>query len=221
MRFGRHPMSAGRRATSSWRARDAAAPSGPSVPSAPGGPDGEDAAGVAAFDTELDAAAMNARARTIVLDQLSAAPRTRAQLEDVLERKGIAAEVALAALDTFTELGYVDDEAFAVAWVQSRSASRGLARRALADELRNKGVPQPLAEAALDRLDPRAEEESARELIARKLASTRRLDRAVRERRALSLLARKGYPPTDALRLIREALASECESVDDDGWGES
>lgn len=157
---------------------------------------------------DVDPAAL---ARTVVLDQLSAAPRTRAQLADALARRGVDEDVASAALDRFTELGYVDDAAFATAWVQSRSTGRGLARRALGDELRTKGVAAGLVEQALDALDPRREEETARELIARKLSSTRHLARPVRERRILAMLSRKGYPPGDAMRLIREALAGELE----------
>ncbi len=167
-------------------------------------------------DGAADAADPDALARSVVLDQLSAAPRTRAQLADALARRGVGVDVASAALDRFTELGYVDDAAFAAAWVQSRSAGRGLARRALGNELRTKGVAPALVEEALDALDPRQEEESARELIARKLSSTRRLQRPVRERRVLAMLARKGYPPGDALRLIREALASEAGDEPDD-----
>ena len=41
--------------------------------------------------------------------------------------------------------GLVDDEAFARSWVESRQRSRGLARRALAQELRRKGVDDETA----------------------------------------------------------------------------
>ena len=65
-------------------------------------------------------------------------------------------------LDRFEEVGLVDDAAFARAWVEQRQPGRGLARRALAQELRRKGVDDEVAREALDELDPDDEEEAAR-----------------------------------------------------------
>src|SRR5690606_7567137 len=81
-----------------------------------------------------------AAAREICLRLLSASPRTRAQLADALRRKDIPDDVAERVLGRFTDVGLIDDEAFAQAWVQSRHTGRGLARRALAQELRHRGV---------------------------------------------------------------------------------
>ena len=53
-------------------------------------------------------------ARTIVLRKLTAAPRTRAQLADDLRRRATCPdEVAEQVLDRFTEVGLIDDPAFA------------------------------------------------------------------------------------------------------------
>ena len=51
--------------------------------------------------------------------------------------------------------------------------AQGLAPRALAQELRRKGVDDETAEAALDELDPAEEEAAARELVRRKLRTLR------------------------------------------------
>ena len=56
-------------------------------------------------------------------------------------------------LDRYSDVGMIDDEAFARAWVTSRHHSQGLARRALAGELRRKGVADDDVGAALDELD--------------------------------------------------------------------
>ena len=56
-------------------------------------------------------------------------------------------------------------------------------------------------------MDSESEEAAARRLVDRKLASTRGLDPAVRARRLAGMLARKGYPPGVALRVVRAALA--------------
>ena len=81
-----------------------------------------------------------ARARQICLRLLTLAPRTRAQLSDALRKRGIPDTVAAGVLDSYTDVGLIDDAAFARAWVESRHYSRGLAGRALRDELRQRGV---------------------------------------------------------------------------------
>jgi regulatory protein len=148
-------------------------------------------------------------ARTIALQQLGYGPRTRAQLEQVMARRNVPAESARRVLERFSEVGLVDDAAYASAWVESRHSGRGLARRALAHELRHRGVPDPLVDQALDELDPDRELATARALVARRLSSTRSLEPAARVRRLTGLLARKGYPGGLSYRVVREALAAE------------
>ena len=153
-------------------------------------------------------------ARAIVLRQLTLGPRTRAQLAAVLARRRVPDEAATRVLDRFTEVGLVDDQAFAESWVESRHTGRGLARRALAHELRQRGVADPLVAQAVADLDPERELATARALVDRRLAATRGLDPAARARRLVGLLARKGYPPGLALRVVREALAADGTEVD-------
>jgi regulatory protein len=150
-----------------------------------------------------------AAAREICLRLLSFSPRTRAQLADALRRKGVADEVAEQVLGRYTEVGLIDDEAFARAWVQSRHTGRGLARRALAAELRQRGVADDTVKEAVEELAPEQEEAAARELVAKRMAATRGLDPTKRTRRILGVLARKGYPSGLAYRLVREALEDE------------
>ncbi|MBX6766931.1 MAG: regulatory protein RecX [Actinomadura rubrobrunea] len=140
---------------------------------------------------------------------LTAAPRTRAQLADALRRKKVPDEVAERVLGRFADVGLIDDEAFAQAWVQSRHRGRGLGKRALAAELRRRGVAAETVSEAVEALGPEEEERTARALIDRKLAATRGLDTAKRTRRLVGLLARKGYPPGLAYRVVREALEEE------------
>lgn len=154
-------------------------------------------------------------AREICLRMLSGSPRTRAQLADALRRKNIPDDVAERVLGRFTDVGLIDDEAFAQAWVQSRHAGRGLARRALAQELRRRGVADETVNDAVESLDPAREEETARALVARKLPSTRGVDPAKRTRRLVGLLARKGYPPGLSYRVVKEALAEEGTDLED------
>ncbi|WP_184757802.1 recombination regulator RecX [Streptosporangium album] len=148
-------------------------------------------------------------ARAICLRLLTMAPRTRAQLAEALRKREVPDEAAEAVLERFSEVGLIDDEAFAAAWVSSRHSGRGLARRALASELRHRGVAEDTVKEAVEQLDPEQEVETARRLVARKLSSTRGLESAVRTRRLAGMLARKGYGPGLAFRVVREALESE------------
>ncbi|SCL31773.1 regulatory protein RecX [Micromonospora inyonensis] len=146
-------------------------------------------------------------AREICLRQLAVRPCTRAELAGALARRGISSEVAAEVLDRYDEVGIIDDAAFARAWVSSRHAGRGLARRALANELRQRGVDGEVAGAALGELDEATEAETARALVDRKLRSARGEPDAI-FRRLVGMLARKGYPPGLAIRAVKDALAA-------------
>lgn len=145
-------------------------------------------------------------ARQIVLRQLTAAPRSRSQLAQTLRRKGCPDDVAAAVLDRMQEVGLVDDVAYAGMLVRSQRAGRGLARAALAHELRKKGVDDDTAQAALDEVDPNEEQDRARELVAKKLRSMAGLDAAVQTRRLAAMLARKGYGCDVAIAVVRDAV---------------
>ncbi|MFI2650438.1 regulatory protein RecX [Micromonospora fulviviridis] len=147
-------------------------------------------------------------AREICLRQLAVRPRTRAELAGALAKRGISEEVADQVLDRYDEVGIVDDAAFARAWVSSRHTGRGLARRALANELRQRGVDGEVAGEALDEIDEETEAETARALVERKLRSARGEPDAV-FRRLVGMLARKGYPAGVAIRAVKDALAAQ------------
>ncbi|MFZ0324095.1 MAG: regulatory protein RecX [Actinomycetes bacterium] len=152
-------------------------------------------------------------ARAVVLRQLTNGPRTRAQLAEALRRRSVPDEAAQQVLDRFGELGYVDDDAFAHAWVESRHNGRGLARRALAHELRQRGVADETARAALEAVDAESERATAQRLARRRLASMRTLPRDVVTRRLVAMLARKGYPPSVAGSVVRELLGEDVDGV--------
>lgn len=160
------------------------------------------------------------RARAICLRLLTGTPRTRKQLADALRKREIPEDVADEVLSRFEEVGLIDDGAFADAWVESRHHGRGLARRALARELRTKGVDSALIDEAVGQLDTEREEATARELVDRKLRATHGLDRDKRLRRLAGMLARKGYSEGMALRVVRQALQEEgedTEGLEDEG----
>jgi regulatory protein len=176
---------------------------------------GEVAGGAAGGETDGDPEAV---ARAICLRLLSAAPRTRAQLAQAMARRNVPEGVTERILERFTEVGLIDDAAFAAAWVESRHVGRGMGRRALAHELRARGVEDEVVDGAVCGLTAEQERATAEALVARKLAATRGLDPQVRVRRLAGMLARKGYPAGVAARVIREALEADglgTEGLDD------
>ena len=196
----------------SGRGRRRSAPG--EAPSAPDGsdpdagyPDGPDPESPIAEDAEPDPASV---ARAIVLRQLTSSAKSRLQLARKLAERNIPEDVAEAVLDRFQEVRLIDDADFADMWVRSRSQSRKLAKGALRRELSDKGIDADTAAAALEQLSDADEEAAARLLVERKLRpGTDLSDRAERDkitRRLASMLARKGYQPSQAFRVVGEVL---------------
>ncbi len=148
-------------------------------------------------------------ARTILLRRLSAAPRTRAELQGDLLSRGIPEDVAARVLDRFTEVGLIDDALYARMWVDSRQRSRGSARGVLRQELRRKGVSAEVIEDAVGGIDGETERIRALELVRVKSRSLARLDAQARTRRLVGMLQRRGYSPGLAFSVVREALGEQ------------
>jgi regulatory protein len=177
---------------------------------------GDVAAGVAAWTGELPPdpvaevpeADSESVARKILLDQLTGQARSRKELSDKLAKKNVPADIATRLLDRFEEVGLVDDEAFAKSWIASRQPGKGLARRALAQELRRKGIDDEVARDALDETDPADEAAAARALVRKKLRTLSSVDDTTATRRLVGMLARKGYGSGLAFAVVRSELAA-------------
>lgn len=154
-------------------------------------------------------------ARQIVLRQLTAGARSRAQLAAKLRQRGCSDEVAAAVLDRMVEVGLVDDAAYARFLVASRHDGKGLARRALAHEMRAKGVAPELGDQALATVSDEQERDRARALVEKRLRSLHGLPAQVQARRLAGLLARKGYPGDVAYGVIQDALRDAPEHLPD------
>ncbi len=150
-------------------------------------------------------------------------PRTRRQLADSLAARRVPAAVANTVLDRLAAVGLIDDAAFADAWVATRQRGRGLARRALREELRQRGVDRATAETALAQVDHDDEKAAACALLTRRLPSLRGLPPPVQRRRLAGLLGRKGYSAGLAQQVIHEVLGAPTTPADmpagEDGSG--
>jgi regulatory protein len=154
-------------------------------------------------------------ARTIVLRQLAAAPRSRKQLADKLRERDCDDDVATEVLDRLEEVGLIDDAAYAATLMQSQQDRRSMGRRAISQELRRKGIASEIIDEQLDTIDDEDERERARALVDKKLRSMHGLDATVQARRLAGMLARKGYSSSIAWSVIREAIADAPEHQPD------
>lgn len=149
--------------------------------------DGEDAA------LQLSPERQEKRARNVLLHQLSKSVKSKDQLRKILAKREIDSEIAERLLDRFEESGLINDKEFALTVVNSRHRYKGLAKSAIARELREKGIDQVIAQDALADLDSAAELERAKELAEVRIRRMSNLSADVIKRRLSGYLARKGY----------------------------
>lgn len=128
---------------------------------------------------------------------LEARPRSAAEVRRRLLLHGYRADLVEGAIARLTELGMIDDAAFARAWVESRDRARPRGERALRQELARKGIDravrdEAIADRELER--PDADEDAARRLLDRHASALARVaDPRARRQRAYALLARNGF----------------------------
>jgi regulatory protein len=171
---------------------------------------------------------------------LEARPRSRDEVRRRLRDAGYRAELVEAALDRLTDLGFLDDAAFARSWIESRDRARPRGARALRDELHRMGVAETDVESALagrealafgaDPDDPGqapgagerassgvSDDAAASRLLARRGTGLLREPDARRRRaRAYALLVRRGFDPGTAGRAATAWLAAAGSLAPDD-----
>ncbi len=153
-------------------------------------------------------------ARNIVLRSLANAARTRHQLAELLDKRGVSDEVSTELLDRFVEVGLIDDADFAQTWVKGRHQSRCLSRRVLRQELRQKGVDEELISTALEQVDDETEFDAAVRLAQKKIRSLSRYDTATQRRRLASMLARRGYSGDVVSRALSQLVVADDSNED-------
>lgn len=169
-----------------------------------------------------DAAKMRARANDICLRQLTAAARTRQQLLEAMARKHIPLQIATETVERLIEVGLVDDAAYAIMFVQSDQARRGLSKHGLRQQLQRRGIGAADIESALADIDADSQYQAAVELIRKRAPAALARGADVARRRLLGLLQRRGYGPGLAGRAVSTVLAelSDDHRIDASGGDE-
>jgi regulatory protein len=157
-------------------------------------------------------AARDEQARALCLRLLTARARPRAELAAQLAKRGYPGDVSARVLDRLTEVGLIDDADFAEQWVSSRRMSAAKGRRALAAELRTKGLDEDVIATALDGIDAAAERRRAEQLVRTRLRRENLDgDQLKVARRLAAMLARRGYSQTVALDVVSAEMGLELE----------
>jgi len=168
------------------------------------------AVGVAVSDelaVRLGAAADLEAAYRTVLDALQRRAQARGELGRRLVRRGHRREAVEAALDRAESLGLLDDEAFAVHYVQTRGArGRGPAR--LRRDLLARGVDRALVDRVLAAECPGGGDTAAvpLELATKRAEQLGGLSRTVKRRRILAYLARRGFTGHEVTEVVAKAV---------------
>jgi regulatory protein len=174
---------------------------------------------------------------TIVLEAaarfLEPRARTVAEVRRRLTGAGYRPDLVAGAIERMLELGMLDDEAFARAWIESRDRARPRGERAIRQELAQKGVDRTTVDLVLgerreaaageptdaDGVTVSADEAAAERLVARNARSLARVaDPRKRRQRAYALLARNGFDP-DVCRAVA-ARVEDGEGPDRDPAGD-
>ena len=147
---------------------------------------------------------------------LSFRARSEQERTDRLQRKGYEEDAIAEALGSLRAHGYVDDAQFAGAWVRSRGQSRG--KRALAFELKQKGVAgEVTAQALAEEMPADAERESARSAAIKKIGARPADTSREAKAKLAAFLQRRGFG-WDTIRPVLAELYEKAidEETDED-----
>jgi regulatory protein len=161
---------------------------------------------------------------------LEARARSVAEVRRRLTGAGYRADLVEGAIERMLELGMLDDEAFARAWIESRDRARPRGERAMRQELGLKGVDRATIDLLLgerreavaglpsdDGVTISPDEGAAEHLIARNARSLARVaDPRQRRQRAYALLARNGFDP-DVCRTVASRVDRFDEVAEEPG----
>lgn len=163
------------------------------------------------FDDDEDDApdfdADYAQAKKTAMNMLAMRDHSSDELRKKLLKRDLMPEAIDVLIEKLQNSRLLNDEEFAHRFARAQRENRKLSRSVLKRELSKKGISPELASDAVADID--GEEELAREVAEKKAASTRRLDYAVRERRILGMLARRGFPSGICIKVTREVLAED------------
>ena len=132
---------------------------------------------------------------------LSYRPRSEAEMVRYLEGKGLGEADLAAVMERLKRSGWVDDHTFAQTWVEYREVFHPRGRRALAAELRQKGVPTESIQGAIGQVN---EEATATRAAQGRVRRLKNLPWPEFRNRLSGYLARRGFGYEVIAPIVRE-----------------
>ncbi|ADY26339.1 Regulatory protein recX [Deinococcus proteolyticus MRP] len=164
------------------------------------GPDAEPAATLQPDTPEWEAA--RERLLGYAFAALSRRALSEAELQTRLQKRSDRPELIRHVLDRVKELGYQNDETVA----EGEARRRGVGSYRVRQKLKQRGLDEELIAEVLEARDPGAEEQDAREQLARRLPGFARKKNP--RASAYAWLTRRGYP-SDVIRRLLDEVAGE------------
>jgi len=160
---------------------------------------------------ELAAVDGHEMAYTRALRLLNQQDRSESQIRLHLQCQGIPDEIVNEVIERLVRAGLVNDERYAQNWVDNRNEFRPRSRRALAYELKLKGVSKEIADQALSRVD---EDQLAYQAARKQARKLQHLPQPEYRQKMLSFLARRGFSYETSAPIADQVWAED--HVDDE-----
>lgn len=145
----------------------------------------------------------------LVYRYLTIRSRSEKEVRDYLTKKQAEHETIEYIIKLLYEQKFLNDEAFARSWVRSRARFKPRGKRALAMELKQKGISKELIEKILSEEDEELPDElaQAKSLITKRIAKVKDLPRQEIYAKIGAFLGRRGFEWDIIKKAIDDALA--------------
>src|SRR5699024_35528 len=140
--------------------------------------------------------------------------RSEQEVKDKLAEIGYGQAVMLEAIVKLRRLGFVNDEAFARAFVETQKKTSGQGPKAIQNKHQHKGIAKPLQEQILSEYASDEQSEIARKMAEKENRKNKIESPQQKERRIQQSLLRKGF----SYEMIKEALSSLSFEIEEDEW---
>jgi len=152
---------------------------------------------------------VTARAKNNAYLLLRVRPRSESEMKRRLAMKGYAGPLIDEIVEGLKKAGDIDDARFAKFWVESRMHRNPVGDIVLKQELKEKGVSEPIIEAALDSKRGTYDEyETAFSMAEERFRRLSKLDRRKVSKRLYDFLIRRGFAYETVRRIIEELVVS-------------
>ena len=146
------------------------------------------------------------RARNVALHALATRGVSKVEIEARLVARELPAEVVAEQISTLERQGLIDDAELASNLVDKYVLRQGLGRRAAAEKMRQRGVPQAVIHEALDGISNEDESSRLREVAEDRARALGSLAPDVAKRRLVAYLQRRGYSGNEIFSVVDEVL---------------